>query len=232
MWHTSHLEKVNISPASMRVIKLLVGNSPKSVADLIREMKVTRTAVTEQLNELVAAGLVERQMQRLPGRGRPRHVYSATPAALALLFARNQELVLPAIWRAIRQIGGEELVRQVVDRVSRDLANHYMRRITGEKPEDRLRQLVNILHEEGVLAEVQEEEDGKIYLRQRSCPYVIMFEENRTACLLDQEIISEVLGVPIRQVACRHDGAPCCVFEIEKGRPQKERDFISRDRYN
>ncbi|MBC7354013.1 MAG: MarR family transcriptional regulator [Thermogutta sp.] len=227
MWHTSHLEKVNISPASMRVIKLLVGNSPKSVADLIREMKVTRTAVTEQLNELVAAGLVERQMQRLPGRGRPRHVYSATPAALALLFARNQELVLPAIWRAIRQIGGEELVRQVIDRVSRDLANHYMRRITGEKPEDRLRQLVNILHEEGVLAEVQED-DGKVYLRQRSCPYIIMFEENRTACLLDQEIISEVLGAPIRQVACRHDGAPCCVFEVEKNWAQNNCHAVSQ----
>lgn len=213
MWQASHPSSVNISPASMRVIKLLVGNSPKSVADLIREMNVTRTAVTEQLNELVAAGLVERQMQRLPGRGRPRHVYSATPAALALLFARNQELVLPAIWRAIREVGGPDLVKQVVDRVSQQLAAHYTRLVSASTPQERCRQLVNILHEEGVLIEV-EESDGKIYLRQRSCPYIIMFEENRTACLLDMEILSEIIGVPVRQTACRHDGDPCCVFEI------------------
>lgn len=213
MWQMFQLGNFHISPANMRVIKLLVGNTPKSVADLIREMKVTRTAVTEQLNELVAAGLVQRQMQRLPGRGRPRHVYSTTPAALALLFARNQELVLPAIWRALREIGGPELVQKVVDRVSEQLSHHYLRRITAEKPEDRVRQFVEVLHEEGVLVDVQEE-NGKVYVRQRSCPFVFMYEENRTACLLDQEIISGVLGIPVRQVACRHEGAPCCVFEV------------------
>lgn len=52
-------------------MKLLVGNPPQTITDLIRAAGVTRTAVTEQLNELVAAGFVERSMERLSGRGRP-----------------------------------------------------------------------------------------------------------------------------------------------------------------
>jgi len=197
----------------MRVVKLLVGNTPKSVADLIREMKVTRTAVTEQLNELVAAGLVERQMQRLSGRGRPRHVYSATPGALLLLLSKNQEMVLPTIWRALREIGGPKLVGDVIRQVSQTLADHYRKRISATTPSERTVQLIELLREEGVLVEIQEE-NGRYVIRQRSCPYIMMYEEGRAACLLDQETFAQVLGGPVRQVACRHDGAPCCVFEV------------------
>ncbi|MGQ9914323.1 MAG: helix-turn-helix transcriptional regulator [Thermogutta sp.] len=207
------MQNLSISHAGMRIIKLLVGTPPRSVADLIREMKVTRTAITEQLNELVAAGLVERKLQRLQGRGRPRHVYSATTNALLLLFAKNQRLVLPAIWRAIREIGGAELTEEVVRRVSAVLAQHYLQRIRGTTPAERLSEMTAILQEEGVLVDI-EDDMGQLTVRQRSCPFIIMFEENRAACLLDNEIISMVVGAPVKQVACRHDGAPCCVFEV------------------
>jgi len=206
---------LNLSPASMRVVKLLVGNTPKSVADLIREMKVTRTAVTEQLNELVAAGLVERQMQRLSGRGRPRHVYSATPGALLLLLSKNQEMVLPTIWRALREVGGPKLVGDVIRQVSKILADHYRKRMSATTPSERVVQLIELLREEGVLVEIQEE-NGRYIIRQRSCPYIMMYEESRAVCLLDQETFAQVLEGPVRQVACRHDGAPCCVFEVTR----------------
>lgn len=206
---------LNLSPASMRVVKLLVGNTPKSVADLIREMKVTRTAVTEQLNELVAAGLVERQMQRLSGRGRPRHVYSATPGALLLLLSKNQEMVLPTIWRALREVGGPKLVGDVIRQVSKILADHYRKRTSATTPSERVVQLIELLREEGVLVEIQEE-NGRYIIRQRSCPYIMMYEESRAVCLLDQETFAQVLEGPVRQVACRHDGAPCCVFEVTR----------------
>ncbi len=209
------MSDVAVSPAAMRIIKLLVGKPPQTVADLIEATSVTRTAVTEQLNELVAAGLVERKMQRLPGRGRPRHVYSATTAALLLLFAKNQRIVMPAIWRAIRDIGGSELAEKVIQRVSEVLAEHYSRRITAEEPQERLNQLIQILREEGILVDI-EEEDGQLTVKQRSCPFIIMFEENRSACFLDMEIMESVVGAPIKQLACRHDGDPCCEFALQQ----------------
>ena len=107
------------------MIKLLVGHPPRTVAELIDATGVTRTAVTEQLNEMVAAGFVEQTTEKLPGRGRPRHLFSATKAALVLLFANNQQLVVPAIWKAINTIGGEKLTKQVLRSVGRSLAQHY-----------------------------------------------------------------------------------------------------------
>jgi DeoR family transcriptional regulator, suf operon transcriptional repressor len=203
-----------ISAAGLRVIKLLVGTPPQTVSDLIRAAGVTRTAVTEQLNELVAVGFVQRSTERLSGRGRPRHRYKATDAAMTLLFANNQRLVVPAIWRAIREIGGDELNNKVLKRVSRAMAEHYNTKITARAPRQRLRQLVDLLTAEGGLIAVVEDDKGQLALYKRSCPFISMVDEQRSVCLIDQEVMNAVVGRPVRQTACRHEGAPCCTFEI------------------
>ena len=208
------MSDASVSPSGLRIVKLLVGNPPQSIADLIQATGVTRTAVTEQLDELLRAGFVERDSQRLAGRGRPRHLYKATPAALTMLFAGNQRLVVPAIWQAIDQLGGEELTRKVLQRVSRTLADYYNSKITAKKPPDRLRQFIGQLAAEGGLVEAAKDNQGQVVLKKRSCPFVSMIDEKRSVCYIDLEMISAVVGRPVRQTACRHDGDPCCKFAI------------------
>ena len=203
-----------ISPAGMRILRLLVGRPPQTISELIRAIGVTRTAVSEQLNELVAAGLVARTMERLPGRGRPRYLYSATPSALMLLFSRGQELVLPSIWRAIDQAGGRELTQKVLAQVTQAVVDHYRPRITGRTVRERLRQIAEVLSDEGHLVEVIEDAHGRVLFRKRSCGFLSMFEDSRTICNLDLNVISSLAQAPLKQIECRHDGAPCCTFEV------------------
>jgi predicted ArsR family transcriptional regulator len=204
-----------ISAAGMRIIRLLVGNPPRTVAELIDATEVTRTAVTEQLNELVAAGLVERGTERLPGRGRPRHLYKATDAALFLLLGKNQRQVVPALWKAIEDIGGEDLILKVIRKLSRNLAEHYNRRITAKKPEERLRQFSELLAEEGGLVETATE-DGQLLMHKRSCPFISAADEKRSICNTDLEMMTSIVGRPVRRTACRYEGAPRCTFEITR----------------
>lgn len=204
-----------VSAAGMRIMKLLVGSPPQSVSDLIAATKVTRTAVTEQLNELLAAGYVARTLEPPAGRGRPRHLYSATKHALLLLFASNQQLVVPAIWEAITELGGEKLKRDVLKRVSRKLAGHYRARIRAEEPKERLAQMAELLRQEGCLVEVEEDEAGQPVLRKRSCPFISMFEDTRSVCCVDQEMLRLVVRAPVRRTTSRHDGAPCCSFAFK-----------------
>ncbi len=212
-----------VSPAGMRIIRILVGKEPRTVAELISETGVTRTAVTEQLNELMEAGFVHRTTERLPGRGRPRHLYVATGAALLALFASNQHLVVPAIWRAIGRIGGAQLTQQVLKQVSRILADHYRRRITAKRPEQRLSQMIDLLRDEGGVVDV-EAEDGKLIIHKRSCAFISMFDEDRTVCRVDEEMMSAIVGRRVRCIESRHDGAPCCSFrfEVRNGKPRSE----------
>lgn len=202
-----------VSSAGMRIIRLLVGNPPQTVGDLAKSLNVTRTAVTEQINELTAGGYIERTIERLPGRGRPRHLFRATNAALLLLFANHQRLVVPAIWQAIEDIGGDELTRRVLRRVSASLADYYKRRITASKPAERLRQMCEVLCRDGALVDVEGEDDDLV-IRKRSCGFFSMFEPKRSICAVDEMLMSEVVGRPIRRLSSRHDGAPCCVFSI------------------
>jgi predicted ArsR family transcriptional regulator len=203
-----------ISAASLRVVKLLVGNPPQTVSGLIRITGVTRTAVAEQLKELLAAGFVERDKEAASGRGRPRHLYKATNAALRLLFASNQRLVVPAIWQAIREVGGDDLSGKVLKQVSRSLAEHYNGKITAQRPRERLDQLTKLLADEGGLIEAVEGDNGQWLVHKRSCPFISMVDDHRSVCHIDLDMMSEVVGRPVRQTACRHDGDPRCSFEI------------------
>jgi predicted ArsR family transcriptional regulator len=203
-----------ITAAGMRVVRLLVGHPPRTVGELIRETGVTRTAVTEQLNELVAAGFVERSIERLPGRGRPRHRFSATQAALVLLFANNQQLVVPAIWKAVDEVGGEDLTKKLLRSVSRILAAHYKERITASDPKKRIDQFRAILEEEGGLVDVSSR-DGHVTVTKRTCAFISMFDEQRHVCSIDLAVMSEIAGCPVQLTSCRHDGDPCCKVEID-----------------
>ncbi len=203
------------SKAKMRVVRLLVGRPPQSVEDLIDALDVTRTAVTGQLDELVTAGYVESSLERRPGRGRPRNLYSATPLALAELFRGNHSLVVPAMWRAIEAVGGNDLKQQVIEQVSLALAEHYKGLIKGKTPEKRLRQLARVLREtEENLVQIERSKEGLLAIRRLNCSFFSMFEQSRAVCCLDEKLLSLVVEAPVRQTACRHDGDRCCVFTI------------------
>jgi predicted ArsR family transcriptional regulator len=208
------MPEVIVSAAAMRILRLLVGNPPQTIAELIRATGVTRTAVSEQLNELVAGGFVTRTMERLPGRGRPRYLYSATNAALALMCCRSHQSVVPAIWKAIDHVGGRELTRKILRRVTQSIVELYRSRITARTARERFRQFTELLRDEGNLVEICESDKTHLVLRKRSCGFINLFEESRTICTVDLDVMSTLVQAPVRRVECRHDGDPCCTFEL------------------
>lgn len=203
-----------ISATGMRLVELLVGHPPRSVEELAEALGLTRTAVTEPLGELMTAGFVRRIEERR-SRGRPRYLYSATDAALLHLFPGSQSLVVPAMWRAIEEIGGVKLRRQVLKRVSNALAEHYKRQLKGKTPAKRLRELAKVLRKaEGNLVEIEGDGGRRLAIRRRSCSFFSMFEESRAVCQIDEKMVGAIIAAPVKKTACRHDGDPCCIFEI------------------
>jgi DeoR family transcriptional regulator, suf operon transcriptional repressor len=203
-----------IGAAGFRVVRMLVGRAPQTVRELQTGAGVTRTAVTEQLRMLVDAGFVECTTERAPGRGRPRHLFTATPAALRLLAPPSQQEVVPAIWQAIQETGGDELSAAIAKRMSHALAAHYAAQITAKDPKERLRRLVNILRNEGGVLEMRHE-NGETVVYRRTCPFISMMDSHRLTCIMDLAMINEVVGCPVRRTACRMEGAPCCILKID-----------------
>ena len=42
-----------------------------------------------------------------------------------------------------------------------------------------------------------------------------MLDNERHVCTIDLDVMSAIAGCPVRRMACRLDGAPCCRFEID-----------------
>ncbi|MEZ6071509.1 MAG: MarR family transcriptional regulator [Pirellulales bacterium] len=150
------MNATTVSPAAMRIIHVLAGNPPHTIQQLVEATGVTRTAVSEQVKDLMARGLVSRSTRRTQ-RGRPHHLYTATDHALSTLFSNHQRLMVPALLRAVADVAGQEVAREAMVRASKVLVQHYREQLTAEAPAERLRQFADVLSEEGILAEVSEE---------------------------------------------------------------------------
>ena len=197
----------------MRVLRLLVGRPPQTVAELTAASGVTRTAITEQLNELLAGGFVQRSTEKTARRGRPRHLYAATKDALELLFDSNLRLVVPAMLRALRDVVGPESSRQVLDRVGSILAEYYGHRIEGDGPQERLKDFAGLLESEGIVVDL-DHENGGLQLHERTCPFAEMVDDSREVCQMEQQMISAIVGLPVVLSDCRLDGCECCTFDL------------------
>jgi len=57
-----------------------------------------------------------------------------------------------------------------------------------------------------------------LVMRIRSCQFFSMFEETRSVCYVDQEMLRLIVRAPVRRMTCRHDGDPCCSFAIKSSR--------------
>ena len=203
----------SIGAVGTRIMRLLIGQTPKKMSDLIEATGVTRTAVSEQLNELIAAGFVQQKLERLSGRGRPRYLYSATEYALKKLFEGYQSVLVPAAWRSIKKNCGHDMIAKVCDDVSTELADHYNRQINSSVPEERLREFTEIVCQSGRLGACRIENNYAEYDK-LSCPFVSMYDGSGIVCEIDKLAMSKILKSPVERVRCRLEGDPCCTFRI------------------
>lgn len=197
-----------VSQAGKKVLEQLIGFPPRTIPELMAALHVTRTAITEQLHELTALGFVERFALPRASRGRPQYRYRATPEAIEKLCQGNEHLLVPAIWNAIREIGGETLLEKVVDEIATQLAEKH----GGKEPDwhSRLQALVF----QGGFDDCQYQEDGSVLLTKRTCRLHAMRDEAAVVCQIHLQTLAKITHARIERVAYRLEDSPCCQFRV------------------
>ena len=214
------MNRTGVSEAGMRIMRLLVGYPPQQMNDLIRMTGVTRTAITEQINELIDAGFVEQTIERFKGRGRPRFLYSATMVALKQLFEGNQGVVVPAIWKAVRRYCSPDTVMKICEDVAQDIADQFNPRIVATDPKERMRKFYEIISENR-LSQLTDN-GNEVSVSKMSCPFISMQDESGTICMIDQLTMSKIIGPSVRRTCCRYqDDGTCCTYTVSDDLPQK-----------
>ena len=85
----------------------------------------------------------------------------------------------------------------------------------GATVQDKMKRLREVLLGRGYDVDVVA--DGQLpILRENSCPYQELADEDRAICDLEQEVFQQVLGADVKLTSCCLDGHHCCDFEVQE----------------
>lgn len=190
-----------------KIVQLL-RRGPMTVIELAEALELTDNAVRAHLAALERDGIVA---QGEPRRGirKPAFTYELAPAA-EQFFPKAYGTLMRELVAVLGARLPVEQVRSALREVGHRMARERLP-VDGDI-EDRLALATGVLAELGGLAEVESTETGYA-IRGCSCPLAALVEGNPDGCVLAEAMLSDLVGLPVREV-CDQGPPARCHFEI------------------
>lgn len=207
-------------PTTRRAIVVRLKQRGEARAEeLSGDLAITASAVRQHLGGLVAGGFVGHR-EVTEGRGRPKHVYSLTPAAEALFPKRYSDLTNEVL--AIVEEEDPSLLDRVFER-RRDtrIANARPRlEAAGPALADRVAELASILDEDGYLASWEALDGGAFRITENNCAVLGVAARYGQACASEIDFLRTVLSdATVERTSHILAGAHRCGYLITPSTP-------------
>jgi DeoR family transcriptional regulator, suf operon transcriptional repressor len=206
-----------------RIVSLLRAGG-RTVDDIATKLGLTRSAVRLQLAAIERDGIVRKAGKR-PGTTRPSHVFELTPAIEQLLSKAYVPLLTTLVDVFADALPAQQ-VETLLRRTGRELGKELSDKTISGELKSRVAAASRLMNEHlGALTRVAS--NGTIVLRGAGCPLAALTSKHSGVCLAMESLVTEIVGVPVRE-CCDRDGRPRCCFEVESPtvpvrRNQKER---------
>ncbi len=196
------------------ILDTLQTHGSLSVVKLAENAGVSPVSIRHHLSSLQASGLIE-SVEFRQGVGRPRLLYSLTEKAVEKRTPKKYARLSGRLLAELKNTLPVEIVSEILTNIARKRAADRMQNLNTSSFEGKLTALVEILGEEGFMAEWQQA--GEEYaVTEHNCPYFLVGQQHPEICTFDQVLISEVLEVPVERTTCLLDGDDECVFVFPK----------------
>jgi predicted ArsR family transcriptional regulator len=186
--------------------------------DIARTLGLTRSAVRVQITAMERDGVV-RKVGKRPGTTRPSHVFELTPEVGQLLSKAYIPLLthlVDVFAEALPADQVEVLLRTTGKRLAHELSRG--KRLSGGL-RSRVATVSEMMNEQlGAMTRV--EGDGEIVIRGAGCPLAALTGKHRGVCLAMESLVTEIVGVPVRE-CCDRENQPRCCFEIQRGHSRR-----------
>lgn len=200
-----------MQPTRSRIIEYLKERGRATVHDLSTATGLTSMTIRHHLAVLEAEGLVSNTKER--GHvGRPRHVYFLTENALGFFPERYDELA-DRLLTGLKALGAKRAITRVLEQMGADIVRDNRKDLTGKSFEERLDILIDVLGDEGFLAS-WEKQNGEYFLREYSCPYLLVGQDHPEICRVDWHVITTILDAPVKRQTCMLHGDTNCTFHV------------------
>lgn len=194
-----------------RIVDLLRAGG-RTVDDIATKLGLTRSAVRLQLAAIERDGVVTRAGKR-PGTTRPSLVFELTPAAEQLLSKAYVPLLTTLVDVFAATLPAQQ-VEALLRRTGRELARGLSEKKISGGLKSRVTAASKLMNDHlGALTRVAA--NGSIVIRGAGCPLAALSGKHRGVCLAMESLVTEIVGVPVRE-CCDRDGRPHCCFEVQR----------------
>jgi predicted ArsR family transcriptional regulator len=192
-----------------RLVTLLRGTT-KTVNDLAEELELTDNAVRAHLLSLERDGLIKQSgIQR--GTRKPHFAYQLTEEA-EQLFPKAYDALLNQLIAVLKGRLTPLALEEILREVGRSLADAQAASGKNSDMESRIRRALGALEAIGGAARV-EKHNEKLVICSEGCPLATAVAEHPEVCRLAETLLSEVIGLEVRE-QCDREGPPRCRFEV------------------
>ena len=123
-------------------------------------------------------------------------------------------MLLKLLLAELADRNSQEQLQAILAGVSTRLAEHYGGQSAGQALQERLAQLAQMSDERGTPITIVEK-GNTVVLREYSCPYFNVAQDTPNVCELEQQMLAQVLGRPVRLAKRIVDGHAGCEFVID-----------------
>ena len=204
------------SPA-LEILQLIRQRGPQSIKLLEVELGVTTNAVREQIQNLLAAGLLLAEKQRR-GAGRPAYVYSLTEKAQQL-FPQAYDVLLKLLIEEIVRREGADNAQSLLNAVGERMAEGLVGVDKSAGLREQLQSIASGLARQGMPITILEQDEA-VALDSWSCPYISLARETEGVCRMEQHMLEQALGTRVTLDERMIDGFTRCRFMVH---PEEDR---------
>lgn len=195
-----------------QIVDLLRRNGPMTAAELGEALVIGAVGIRQHLALLERDSLVHIVNTRR-GIGRPSHLYALTEAAEALFPRRYDRMLMEALSFIEQRYGHEALDAFFVQR--RDHLLHEIRpHLQGLAAAQQIHALVDVLNQQGYMCSCKQHEDGSFTLTEHNCPVDCAARNYPQACIQEQNLYEQLLGVELVRDSTIAAGDQCCRYHI------------------
>lgn len=193
------------------ILQILKERSEATVDELAEALGLAPITVRHHLSILEKDRLIASHCER-GAVGRPHYVYSLTDQAQEL-FPKKYHLLADRLLTELKSIADDQQLSILFDRIAQGITAEYAAKVEGKNTEEKLSLLVDLLGQEGFLAQ-WDQIDGRYVLKEYSCPYYYVGQRHPEVCRLDLQMIANVLEAQVERKTCMIDGDEFCTYRI------------------
>jgi len=196
-----------------RILLSLKRHGPLTLAQISEAFDLSRETLRSHLRELEARDLVRRAGLRRHGPGRPELIYQLAPEA-ERLFPQREGEVLSQLAAFLVRSGRQDVLRSFFEERVARRREEALARVEGLEGRARMEEIAAVLSEEGFMAEVEEDDEGRPELRLCHCPIRELVDVSRIPCKAEIGLVRELLGAGLDRHEYIPDGEPACAYGI------------------